>query len=283
MKRVALPSDLEALWRILEEEPEARVYAGGTDLLVWLRAGKGERFVPVLVCLERIEEIRGVREEGRTLWLGAATTHAGLLESPPVRERLPVLACALSALGSPLIRAMGTLGGNLCTASPAGDALPPLHVLEAEVEIRSRREARRLPIAAFIAGPGQTDLRPGEIVTAVRVPVPEGSPRHHFEKVGLRRSLACSVASLAALLWISPSGVVDAARLAWGSVGPTVLRIPEAEAALVGGPLTPESLRRAAEIARRAVAPIDDIRASAAYRRLVSGNLLLRLLPGGGG
>lgn len=276
MTGLYLPRSLEELWRVLEREPEAALYAGGTDLLVRMRAGMCSP--PALVCLERIGELRGLREEGDGLRIGAAETHANLLRSPLLRERLPVLASALDTLGSPLIRNMGTLGGNVCTASPAGDTLPPLIAAGAVLELGTPGGRRDVPLRDFITGPGETDLRPGEVLLSVRVPGTGAFNVQHFEKVGLRNALACCVVSLAALLAVSGEGVVEKAVLAWGSVGPTVVTCPEAEEVLVGGRLSGERLRRAAALVRERVSPIDDLRASAAYRREVAGNLLFRLL-----
>lgn len=277
MKNVLLPNRLEECWDVLERDPEARIFCGGTDLLVQLRAG--EIAPSVLIGMERMKELSGVREEGNDLWIGAASTHRQLLDNPLIRTCLPILASALSVLGSPLIRNMGTIGGNICTASPAGDSLPPLYILDAEVELRSRREMRRMPIGQFIRGPGVTDLKPGEILMGIRVAKPEGYNRHHVEKVGQRKALACAIASMAALLRVSDSGYIEAVRLAWGSVAPTILSLPAVETVLIGQRLCREILEEAAVLVRRAASPIDDIRASADYRRDVAGNLLLRLLP----
>jgi CO/xanthine dehydrogenase FAD-binding subunit len=156
--------------------------------------------------------------------------------------------------------------------------LPPLYVLEAEVELCNGETIRTLPIGELITGPGKTKLHKGEILTGVVVKKPEGYNVHHFEKVGQRKSMACAVASMTALLRQSPSGEIEAARLAWGSVGPTVVTAAAVEDALIGEKLSLETLAAAAEKIKQIVAPIDDIRASADYRRSVSGNLLLRLL-----
>jgi len=276
MKRVLLPRNLPELWSCLEENPEARVFAGGTDLLVQMRAHQAD--APVLVCLERIAELRGVREGPGHLWIGAGATHSRLLDDGLIRRHLPVLAKALETLGSPPIRAMGTIGGNICTASPAGDTLPPLYILEAEMELISAGACRIMPIASFIVGPGQTELRRGEILAGIRVKKPAEHTLQHFEKVGQRKALACAVASMAALLSVSPAGEIEALRIAWGSVGPTVITAPGIEALLVGEKLSGEACVRAAEAARCAVSPIDDLRATADYRRTVSGNLLRRFL-----
>ncbi|MCX5862056.1 MAG: xanthine dehydrogenase family protein subunit M [Desulfomonile sp.] len=276
MREVFLPRTVEELWDIMENFPDAVLYAGGTDLLVQMRAGHTNP--SHLVCLERVEALHGVRDEGDDVLIGAATTHSGLLENPLIRKEFPILAKGLGLLGSPPIRHMGTIGGNIVTASPAGDSLPPLYVLEAEVEIRSRTQMRRLPLKDFILGPNMVVLNEGEVLMGVWL---RKQPRwniHHYEKVGRRKAQACAIASMAALLKISDSGIIESARLAWGSVGPTVATSAEAERNLIGQPLTLETLERAAMLVEASVSPIDDIRASAEYRRAVSGALLLRLL-----
>ncbi len=275
MRPVYLPATLGELWTCLNDHPQALLFAGGTDVFVQLRAGKKE--AATLVGLERITELREIRDDGGDIRIGAAVTHQDILRHPLIAAHLPVLNQAIATLGSPPVRAMGTLGGNLCTASPAGDTLPPLYVLAAQVEIAAPSGARLMPIKDFITGPGRTCLKPGEIVSAVCVPKPAGGYFHHFEKVGQRKSMACAVASLAALIKLSVSGIVEEARLAWGSVGPTVMTDRALDESLGGKKLSRETLSEAAERTRRVVAPIDDIRASADYRRAVSGNLLLRL------
>ncbi|MDQ5984653.1 MAG: Nicotinate dehydrogenase FAD-subunit [Syntrophus sp. SKADARSKE-3] len=275
MSRVLLPSSLNEMWDLLHREPEALIFAGGTDLLVKRREGIIDG--TVLIGLERISEIRGVRDEGGQIWIGAGSTHTRLLNEPLVQHHLPVLIQALRTLGSPPIRNMGTIGGNICTASPAGDTLPPLYVLDTSVVLQSADNVREVPIGTFITGPGKTGLNKGEILTGVRVKKPLGYTLHHYEKVGQRRALACCVAGMAALIKVSPSGIIEAAKLAWGSVAPTVAVFPDVEASLIGRPLSPTVLEEAAVVVRKAVTPIDDVRASADYRRLVAGNLLLRL------
>ena len=276
MRKVLLPHTPEELWEVLRAEPQAAVYAGGTDLLVNLRQGLVDP--SCLVCLERIEELKGVQEFGHEVFIGACSTHAYLLANPIIRSNFPVLTRALELLGSPPIRNMGTIGGNICTASPAADSLPPLYVLEAEVEIRSKNTSRRMSLKEFILGPGKTSLQSGEIVSGIWVKKAPGYNLHHFEKVGQRKALAISIASLAGLLRASEKGVIEEARFAWGSVGPTIITSPEVEKALVGNRLSRPILEKAACLARSAVDPIDDIRASGEYRRLVSGNLMVRLL-----
>ena len=124
MRKVFLPRNIAELWSVMADEPAARIYAGGTDLLVAMRSGAV--VAPALICLERLPELQGVREEGEEMWLGAASTHADLLANHLVGRHLPLLAQAIRTLGSPPIRNMGTIGGNVCTASPAGDTLPQI-------------------------------------------------------------------------------------------------------------------------------------------------------------
>jgi CO/xanthine dehydrogenase FAD-binding subunit len=275
MRNVLIPRTLSELWLFMENEPEAAVYAGGTDLLVKLHK-RGIK-ASTLICLERIEELRAVKEEPDGILIGAAATHSRLIDSAVINKHLPVLVEALKTLGSPLIRNMGTIGGNICHASPAADSLPPLYVLDAAVELRSRDKFRTVPLAAFITGPGETALEKGEIMTGIRVAKPEGFNVHHFAKVGQRKAMSIAIASMAALLKISGSGIVEEARLAWGSVGPMVVRSGNVEAAIVGERLSVSLCEKVSLLAGQAVSPIDDLRASADYRRTVAGNLLTRL------
>jgi len=274
---VRLPVNLDELWSVLTKEPDTGIYAGGTDLLVKRR--RGLRACPSLTCIERIEELRGIREEEGDIFIGASTTFSQILESHLIRDRVPLLVKAIRVLGSPHIRNMGTIGGNIATASPAGDTLPPLYALDAELEILARQRSRRIAIDRFIKGPGITELRPGEIISGLRIKKDPGFNLHHYEKVGQRSALSIAIVSLAAAMEIDGSGIVRDARLAWGSVGPTVVRSARAEDALRGKPFTLAALRESAGIAREAVHPIDDIRAGAEYRRIVAGNLVLRLHP----
>jgi CO/xanthine dehydrogenase FAD-binding subunit len=272
--KVFLPENLESLWEILTAEPGASLYAGGTDLLVKLRAGL--LAPPALICLENIRDLQGIRENGDEVFIGSATTLTALLESRVIAENFPVLRKAVALLGSPPIRNMGTLGGNICTASPAGDTLPPLYILRANVEAWSETGRRQLKITDFIPGPGRTALHPGEILGGIRL---KKRPYnfHHFEKIGQRKALAISIASLAALVRTNPAGRIEEIRLAWGSVGPTILVSPEAEERLIGQQMALDALSGAMPLITEASRPIDDIRASAEYRRRAAANLLLRL------
>jgi xanthine dehydrogenase small subunit len=274
---VSLPSTLDGVFDIIKKHPDVVLYAGGTDLLVKLRASHALHNTDV-VCLERIEELQVIYENADHVFIGACCTHSQILSNPFIQRRFPVLIQALKSLGSPPIRNMGTIGGNICTASPAGDALPPLYLLDAEVEIRSDAQSRRMSINDFILGPGKTALKKGEILYGLWLRGYNDYNLHHYEKVGQRRSLAISIASLAALVKTTETGIVEKAGFAWGSVGPTVVTSEVAEAALIGKPLSEKTLKTLMPFIEEALSPIDDIRASAAYRRFVAGNLLFRLL-----
>ena len=275
LKQILLPRSLSDLWAMMRDFPDAAVFAGGTDLLVKMRSGS----IPPknLICLEKIQALKGVEDHGDRMVIHACTSLNQLLQDSAISRHVPVLAKAVASLGSPLIRNMGTIGGNVCTASPAGDTLVPLYTLNARVELASEAGFRSLPIDRFVLGPGQTILETGEILSAIHVEKPHPEAVQHFEKVGRRNALACSLASMAAILRLSDDGIVMTASLAWGSVGPTVITCPEAAANLIGQPLSSDRLTEAAAIVQKAVCPITDIRATADYRRAVAGNLLLRL------
>jgi xanthine dehydrogenase small subunit len=257
------------------DQPPA-LYCGGTDFFVKCRMVLSH----TLICLESLSEIKEIQEQGDFIVIGAAVTHSQMLADPRVNKYFPILVRALKQLGSPQIRNMGTLGGNICTASPAGDCLPPLYVLYARVELQSCNNSsskRYLPISEFILGPGKTALTEGEILTSVWIPKAGPNTRQHFEKVGKRNALACSVVSLAACLEIDSNHKVQSAPLAWGSLAPTVFSSPQVEALLVGQEISMSVLEKAAAMVREQVTPLNDVRASAAYRRQIAGNLLFRL------
>lgn len=265
------PKDLSEALRYLAEG--GKPLAGGTDVLVAIR--KGQERPKFLVYVGELPELRILREGEEGLEVGAALTHAELL-SHPATERVPILREVLRTIGSPAIRAMGTLGGNLVTASPAGDSLIALYLLGARVRTVDPKGERELPVWDFIVGPRKTALKPGELVRSVFLPYPEGEPHGFFRKVGRRRALVIAVASLGALVWVR-DGVVERARLALGSVAPTVLRPREVEEALVGRPVVPEAWEDLVPLLSAATQPISDLRASAEYRRKVAGRLLLAL------
>lgn len=276
MRPVLLPETIDGLWDIMDTYPDAMIYSGGTDLLLMMR--KGIFNPPSLICLERLETLKCVSENDLEIAIGAVTTHTQLLNNNKICTHYPVLVKALKVLGSPHIRNMGTIGGNIMTASPAGDTLPALYVLGAEVELWSKKEKRKMLIDEFITGPGRTLIKPGEILGRILIPKSPLYNIHHYEKVGLRKAMACSVATFAAVLNLNENKRVDSIRMAWGSVGPCIKTIPEAESMLTSRQLTTEHLKKMADIVRKIVLPISDIRASETYRKQLAGNLVKRLI-----
>jgi xanthine dehydrogenase FAD-binding subunit len=275
--QVLFPQTCSELQAMIAEHPQGRIMAGGSDLLVKLR--QTGRTLPAVFCLEQLSELKQIGWQQDEFYIGAAVTQQQLLDHAVIQTQYNVLYQALNELASPPIRHAATLVGNLCSASPAADSVPPLVVLEASVDIDGPAGRRRLPVDGFVLGPGKNFLQPGEFVRAVRLPRPPQGLVSSYHKVGKRKALAIAVASLAAAYQLTAGGEVEWIRLAWGSVGPTVIRSKTVEEFIYGKPLSEDVLRQAGELARQAVCPIDDVRAGADYRRSLAGNLLLRLLP----
>jgi CO/xanthine dehydrogenase FAD-binding subunit len=269
------PTALAEALAIKAEHPSAVPVAGGTDVLVDLNF---DRMHPdMLLDLGRLPELRGSDEADGWIRLGAATTYHEL--SGGLASALPALAAAARTVGSPQIRNRGTVGGNLATASPAGDAHPPLLACGAEIEICSARGSRRVPVDEFFVGPKRSVLAADELIAAVHVPRAAGPQQ--FAKVGTRNAMVIAVCSFA--LALDP--VRRTVRTGIGSAGPVPLRAPGAEA-LAAAALDwdhpedlPESLQaRFAELVSQAARPIDDVRGTSAYRLHALGVLAGRTL-----
>ena len=259
------PGSLEEATELADRYGEdAAFYCGGTELLLLLKLGFAS--FGHIVDLKGVEELRGVRAENGTLVVGGAVTHREVERSELVRERLPALAAMERRVANLRVREVGTLGGNLCFSDPHSDPATFLLALEAEVECRRGGEAaRRVPIAEFVAGPYQTTLRPGEVLTAVRVPVPAGGAGVAHAKFSFHERPTATVACLARV----EGGAVAEARVAVGSVGPRPVRSPAAEALVVGvatGEPDPAVLAAAGEQAADDAAPVDDATGSAEYK-----------------
>jgi CO/xanthine dehydrogenase FAD-binding subunit len=253
----------EAL-RILRDEARMPV-AGATDVYVALNFGTlaPRHFLDIW----GLDELRAVTARGDTLVIGALATYTALIRSPLVNERLPMLVAASRLVGGVQIQNRGTVGGNLANASPAGDSLPVLAAAEATVVVRSVEGERRVPVDAFFTGYRATVLRPDELIVAVEVPRvrAQGGGAQWFRKVGTRAAQAISKVVMVAVRAPEP-------RIAIGSVAPTVVRARDTERALAGG----ATIDEAAEILGEEIAPIDDVRSTADYRRRVAVNLLRR-------
>jgi CO/xanthine dehydrogenase FAD-binding subunit len=267
---VLLPRSLDQACADLAAHAGADLLAGGTDLMVAVNAGRHP--VDTVIALDRVDELSGWarRPDARTgdhLVLGAGLTYQEMTE-PPLAQLLPALAQAARTVGSPQIRNAGTIGGNLATASPAGDTLPVLAALDASIEVRSVRGPRHIPFAEFCTGPKRNALAPDEIIVAVHVPVLDGP--QEFLKVGTRNAMVIAVATLA--LVVDRGG--RSVRVGLGSVGPTPLRAPEAEAwaaeRIDWDSLTladPDAAATFGTMVASAASPIDDHRSTGDYRR----------------
>jgi len=274
------PATLEEAWQLLVAEPRAAILAGGTDLMVHLRQPQRGRRPPAVINVKRIRDLDGIEVGASAIRLGALTSLTALIEHPIIQTEYPILPFTARYMGSPAIRHLATVGGNVCNASPAADLSPVLLVLDAEVGIVGPGGARRLPLDRFFLGPGQTALAPGELLAWLEFPRKHGGWTVRYERLDVRRAMDIAIVGVALALRLEGTRVVEA-RVALGAVAPTPRRVPEAEAALVEGGLGPAAIERTAELAMAAAQPIDDVRATAAYRREMVGTLVRRALVRG--
>jgi xanthine dehydrogenase small subunit len=253
------PRSLREALAMRRDEESLMPIAGCTDVYVSLNFGtlKQTRFMN----LWRLKELRGVDRRGGRLRIGALTTFTELIRSPLVTRAVPMLAAAAREIGGRQIQHRGTIGGNVANASPAGDTLPVLAVADAVVELASARGIREVPFTSFYTGYRQTLARADELIAAFYIPPLSGT--QWFRKVGTRAAQAISKVVVAGVAG-------DAPRLAAGSVAPTVVRLTRTEAALAAG----QSVDRALRVMLEEIAPIDDIRSTAEYRRRVAANLV---------
>jgi CO/xanthine dehydrogenase FAD-binding subunit len=288
---VTSPRDLAGAYAALTASPAdapARPLAGGTDLMVALTGELGEPPAS-LVDLWAIDALRGIAIEGDALSLGALTTYTDIRRSALCREHVPALVEAAATIGAAQIQNRGTLGGNAANASPAGDTLPVLLAADARFVLGSERGEREVRAAEFWPAYRRTALARDELIVRIRIPL-IADREMRFRKVGTRRAQAISKVVLA-VAWRAAGGGASGGgpvvwrdvRIALGSVAATPIRAAAAEAALEGRPPTPEVADRAAEVLAAELSPIDDVRSTAEYRRLVAARVLHRLIREAGG
>ncbi|NWF93253.1 MAG: xanthine dehydrogenase family protein subunit M [Syntrophaceae bacterium] len=264
--------------QILEElQGESRVIAGGTDLLARMRQeGFGVKALVDITCIPGLGEIRS--EDG-LIRLGAVATPKDLSQSSVLREKAFCLAQAASQIGTPQIRNLGTLGGNLCNASPAADLAPPLLIFEAKAKIAGGKGEREVPLDSFFTGPGQTVLNPSEILKEIIIPELRLDASATFLKLGRRKAADLALVSVAVLLAMDrKERTCQLIRIGLGSVAPTPIRAKQAEAFLIGRRLDDRSIQEAAQSAMRESQPISDVRASSQYRREMVGVMVERAI-----
>jgi xanthine dehydrogenase small subunit len=253
------PRSLRHALEVLRDGQPVVPLAGCTDIYVLLNAGTppGTRYLN----LWGLDALRGIDRRGDVVSIGALTTFSEIIRSPLVRRRVPALVAAAREIGAVQIQNRATLAGNVANGSPAGDSLPVLAVTDAVIVARSAGGTRRIPFNGFYTGYRRSVLRPDELITAIEIPPVEG--RQYFRKVGTRAAQAISKIVVAAVRAPRP-------RIAFGSMAPTVLRARQAERVLGGG----GSIDEAEAALATDLAPIDDIRSTAEYRRRVACNLL---------
>lgn len=273
------PSTLaEALALLGSESERWRPLAGGTDLMVQFEAGTLEE--GKYVGLWRLDELRGVRDEGNRFGLGALTTYTEIQRHAELARRCPLLRRAAEETGGIATQNRGTIGGNIANASPAADTPPALLVYGAELELASNRGTRRVAYEAFHLGYKLLDLAPDELIVRIWVDTTRSTWRPYYRKVGTRRAQAISkVCFAAAIDW--DGDVIRDVRVALGSVAPTAIRARGAEARLRGRRATPEVVAEAQDALAADIAPIDDLRSTAKYRRRVAQGLLQESLTAG--
>lgn len=269
-------STLDAALAELASQPGGWTpFAGGTDLMVVLETGKmpPRRFLDI----SGVPDLQGITVAAEHVQVGALATYTDLLEHSVIGTEFPLIAEAARQTGAVAIQNRGTVGGNIANASPAADLPPALLVYDAQLEVMSTRGRREVPYDRFHIGYKRMDLAPDELIVRVYLPRHSRPWKQVYRKVGTRRAQAISKICFAAAAQIDEGHVRDI-RIALGSVAPTVIRARQAEEALRGHALTSDTVRRARAALESDIAPIDDIRSSAHYRRRVAGNLLEEFL-----
>jgi len=281
------PQTLDEALGMLSQRTDSLPLAGGTNLIVDMRSGK---LAPKkLVDLGGLQELCCIREKDGHLLIGAGVTIAELLDDPMIERHAPILRQMARSFANTLIRNRATVGGNLVNAAPCSDTAPALLVLDAEVELASKDEARRVPLDEFLVGAFETRRQPNELLTSVRVPIPPAGARMTFEKMGLRKISCMAKVDVAVRLDVDEGGTVTNARIAVGAASAVALRVSSAEEALIGQSLVavvpaPQGLTgeqrfgMAIEEAVRLVGETVEPRAGSEYKRQVVRGMTRRLL-----
>ena len=272
--RYEAPRSVADAVQLMQADPEARVLAGGTDLLIQFRAGV--RQPSAFVDVKYIPELVTIADRDGSSRIGASVAAAAIGEHAALSRLWPGLVEAAHLIGSTQIQGRASLGGNLCNASPAADSTCALIVSRAQCVIAGPSGERRVPVEEFCTAPGRTVLQRGEILVALELPRPSARTSDAYLRLIPRSEMDIAIAGAAVSVTVDASGVCTAARVAVGAVAPTALLVPGAAAALVGSRLDDDALGRAADAARSVTRPIDDKRGTVAYRRQVVGVLVKR-------
>lgn len=271
---INLNSIPECLEILAKNEGEYRLIAGGTDAVVRMKDGKWRP--TKWLNIKDIEQLSFIKQVDNEIHIGPLTTHTKLIRSVLLRDQADVMVEAARQIGATQIQNMGTIGGNLGTASPAGDLIPPLYVLNARIELSSLKDKRIIPIDEFFLGPGKTVMLPHEMITNIIINPQKENEIGIFEKLGPRKSQAISIVNLACSLQMDENRKCVGGKIAFGSVAPTVIRAKKCESMLTLADLDEDMIENIGEVAWKEVMPISDIRASAIYRRDMAKALLKR-------
>jgi xanthine dehydrogenase small subunit len=265
------PVTIASAVRFLSQHPSCLIISGATDLGV--QRNKGLRQFNLVMSTAGLKPLRQIAVDGSAITAGATVTLSELERA--TAEHIPEFSHFLAYFGSPMIKNAGTLAGNLVNASPIGDSIPALMVLGAEVEPTSDGGTRWVPLSQFYVGYRKTVLQSGELLTRVRIPIPDREVIFKLFKVSKRKDL--DISSVSAAIWMTEANdKIKEIRIAFGGVGPTVVRLPQVEASLIGKPTTLETFENAGAMAGRTVKPLTDVRGSDLYRRQLVENLLVK-------
>ena len=255
----------EAISLLSEYGPKAKVISGGTDLLAQMK--QREVLPPCVISIGNIAELNFIKyDESKGLSIGVSTSVVDIANSPVVKSKFSILAQAAGLLGTPSIRNQATLGGNLCNAAPSADTAPPLLVLEARAIIAGVKGEKTIPLEQFFAGPGQTVLEQGHLLTQVQIPNLPPHSGGFYLKQTRRHGADLAMVGVAALV-VMEADILKDVRIALGAVAPTPIRARKAEAILRGYPMDDKRLEAAGHAASQEATPIDDVRSSAEYRK----------------
>lgn len=264
----------ECLTLLSNEGIEHKLLAGGTDAVVRMKEGKWRP--KVWINIKGLKELRYIVEKDRAIHIGPLTTHTDIVRSPILQKKADVLVEAAREVGATQMQNMGTIGGNIGTASPAGDTIPALFVLGAVIELSSQSTKRLVPIEEFFIGPGRTVAKQNEMITNIIIQPQAQNEIGIFQKLGPRKAQSISIVNVAISLSMGEDRQCLGGKIAFGSVAPTIIRAKKCESILPQGPLTDEMIQNIAKIAWKEVMPITDVRATATYRRDMASSLLER-------
>ncbi len=272
------PKTIDELDSVLLQSTETWTFlAGGTDLLVQKEKWRKATHLVDLTALPALH--RTIEVQPGAIRIGAAVPYGDIIRHAQLHKQLPILTHACEQIGAVQIQNRGTIGGNIANASPAGDTLPVLAVLNAELLIGPRKDGafKRISVNDIMTGPGQIALNANEYIAFIEIPTPPENPLWDFRKIGQRQALAISKLSLAVLLW-KDHEMVENVRIASGSVAPIIRRHRKTEAVLRGKPFNEAQIKKAAETLKNEINPISDIRSTQAYRRQITAEVLRDIL-----